>query len=337
MKLKTGIPAALAFLVLILDAKTAIYGATVGLQMCLQTVVPSLLPFFVLSMVLTSSIVGQNIRILRPVAKLFGIPKGAESLLVIGMLGGYPSGAQAVTQAYQSGGLRREDAHRMLAFCNLAGPSFLFGIVAGKFNSAAAAWLLWGIHILSAFLVSLILLGRSSGSASTPKGNPITLSVALRKSINVIAVVCGWIILFQVVIAVLDRWILWLLPPWMQVMITGLLELSNGCCDLGIITGEGLRFVVCSGMLAFGGLCVQMQTASVTDDLALKSYISGKILQGLFSITLSYVCQRFLFSYTDIVKIPLIFWLFLGIITAVLVYFLHGKQKNSSFSQLVGV
>ena len=46
------------------------------------------------------------------------------------------------------------------------------------------------------------------------------------------ATVCGWVELFRVLLAFLKRWIFWILPAAVHVAVTGILELSNGCCEL---------------------------------------------------------------------------------------------------------
>lgn len=326
-KLWTSIPAAFGLLVLILDTKTALTGASQALELCIRTVIPSLLPFFVLSILLTSALTGESIPFLRPLGRLCGVPRGAESLLLIGMLGGYPAGAQCVAQA----NLRKQDAQRMIAFCNLAGPAFLFGIVAGKFSSSYAPWLLWGIHIFSALFVANLLPGKSRETAVLRSGNPLRISDALQRSLRIMASVCGWIILFRILIAFLERWFLWLLPIPAQVAITGILELSNGCCDLGRISSEGLRFIIASAILASGGLCVTMQTVSVTSGLSLKTYLVGKFLQVLFSIFLAALLQA------RRMPIPILFWIAILLAIVITLKFLHKKQNNSSISQLVGV
>ena len=102
-------------------------------------------------------------------------------------------------------------------------------------------------------------------------------------SVKSMGIVCGWVVLFRIIVTFLQSWCLWLLPRWGQILVIGLLELSNGCCELsGIIDMEG-RFILCSCMLAFGGICVILQTASVIKGLSLSGYIKGKILQTIFS------------------------------------------------------
>ena len=101
------------------------------------------------------------------------------------------------------------------------------------------------------------------------------------------ATVCAWVILFRIIIAFLDRWILWLLPPEVRVAVIGVLELSNGCCSLTLVNDVRVRLILCSGMLALGGLCVTMQTVSSVRGLKMNQYYLGKILQFVCSILLS--------------------------------------------------
>lgn len=290
-----GIFAALGMLLLILDSRTALLGAQEGIGLCIQTVIPSLLPFFVLSGILVSSLTGTSLPVLRPLGALLGIPKGGESLLICGFLGGYPVGAKAVRDAWASGQLTKEDAQRLLSFCNNAGPAFLFGMAAPMFSGPFAGWLLWGIHILSAMFAGILLKIEPKSRIQFPSEDTVTLSEALKRALSVTAQVCGWVVLFRVVSAFLNHWFLWLLPGWAQAAITGFLELANGCIALGQVSGEELRFVLCSAMLAFGGVCVSMQTVSVTKGLDLRQYFAGKMLQTLFCILISIAIIRKMF------------------------------------------
>lgn len=287
-RIRSGVGACIGMLLLILDGKTALEGARSGVDLCLKTVVPSLFPFFLLSILLTSACMGSALRIFRPMGKLMGIPKGAESILIAGFLGGYPVGAQSIACAFRSGQLTREDAQRMLGFCSNAGPAFLFGMVACLFPRRWMAWALWIIHIAGAVLTALVLPGKSPQETALTPGSLPSLSNALISAIRVMSAVCGWVVLFRVVIAFLNRWVLWILPVPARVAVTGLLELSNGCFELTAISEISLRFLLCSGMLAFGGVCVTMQTVSVTEGLSIRFYILGKLLQTGFCLLLAW-------------------------------------------------
>ena len=269
---------------LIIDGQTALTGASEGIELCIKTVIPSLFPFFVLSSMLTSSLMGTSIGFLRPLFHCLGVPSGAESLVATGFLGGYPVGAQSVAGAYGAGVLSKNTAQRMLAFCNNTGPSFLFGMVSSVFLDRWMVWMLWAIHILGAIFAALMIPNKDTAPVKPVKAQVLNLSTAIVASIRVMAVVCAWIVLFRILIAFLNRWFLWLLPTSLQVAIMGVLELANGCCALEQIADVNLRFLICSGMLAFGGICVTMQTVSVTGGLSLKQYFLGKSIQTAFSV-----------------------------------------------------
>lgn len=314
-----GVGACFGMLALILDGQTALDGATEGLSLCFRTVIPSLFPFFVLSILLTSSLMGCKCTFLTRLGKLFHIPAGAESLLIPAFLGGYPIGAKTVAQIYQSGYIPKEDAQRLLAFCNNAGPAFLFGMMGSLFSARWMVWLLWTIHIFSAWIVSRFF-PVNTPSVSLRKGKPITPEEAVSSSLRTMGQVCGWIILFRTLIAFLKRWVLWILPEEIQVLVIGLLELANGCKELGTIANEPVRFLLGSCMLSCGGLCVSMQTVSVVQGLSVKNYFTGKLMQTFFSVLFSAALMYQLW------------WLFIPILP-VLSIILRKKEKRYSIPQ----
>jgi len=333
----TGIVSSIGMLLLILDAKTALSGAAEGVELCMRTVIPALLPFFLLSILLTGALTGQRIRLLEPLGRLCGMPAGSESLLILGFLGGYPAGAQAVAQAYRAGQLKKQDAERMLGFCSNAGPSFLFGIIALQFPSQRMVWVLWGIHILSAIAVGMILPDKSKSTTRIFPGRTVNIPEALMQALRIMAGVCGWVIVFRVIIAFCRRWFLWLLPEAAQIIWIGVLELANGCCCLGSITDTALRFVVCSGILAFGGLCVWMQTVSVTAGLGTGWYFPGKLLQALLSICLAWLWQRLMFPAHQQSDLSPFIAIVCGGIFVVSAIILRNKKKSSSIPVPIGV
>ena len=283
-KMTAAFSAAGLFL-MILDGKTAILAASEGIELCIRSVIPALFPFFVLSNLLTGSLIGQQIPFMKPVCRYLRIPEGAESLALTGFLGGYPVGAQCITTCWKAGQLSRRDAEQMLAFCNNAGPSFLFGII-GPILSVRNAWILWCVHLCSALLVSLCI--PSSPGTVTPKPRKaVRLPETLHHALETMASVCGWILLFRICIAFLKRWVLWLLPPPWSVAITGFMELTNGCLALDTLADQEIQFILCAAMLGFGGICVTMQTVSVTQGLRLRFYFPGKMVQTACSICLS--------------------------------------------------
>ena len=83
----TAIGCGLAMALLILDTATALSGMREGLQVCLETVIPSLFPFTVASLVL--------FKLKVPVLSQKAI------IMLLSHLGGYPVGAKLIDTAYK--------------------------------------------------------------------------------------------------------------------------------------------------------------------------------------------------------------------------------------------
>lgn len=320
-----GLIASSAMLVMILDAKTTFQSAQSGLLLCIRTVIPSLFPFFILSGILNSCLLGHKTNVLKPLGRLCKIPTGGESLLLIGLLGGYPVGAQIIAQVYQSGNISRKTAHRILGFCNNAGPAFLFGMLSPLFTNSYVPWIIWSIHIVSALLIGCFLPGKKADQCNISPLQPISFPKSLQNATKNIISVCGWVIAFRVIVGFFTRWFLWLFPEEMQVLLCGLLELSNGIVLLNNLPSEALRFVLSSFMLAFGGLCVAMQTASVTEDLGLGYYIPGKIIHALLATVISILLLPILFKHQIVIP-QLLPFMIVFIIPLILIPLLRRKK-----------
>ena len=293
-----GCFAAAAMGILILDSKTAAAGAEKGLMLCIETVIPALFPFFVLSTLLVG-VLNRTIPILKPLCKAFRIPSGSEGLLIVGFLGGYPVGAQCVSYGHKQNQLSKWNAERMLVICNNCGPSFLFGMAAAVFDQWYIPWCLWAIEILSAWITARFI-PCDGETVSIRHSDGCSLTDALQRSIRVMASVCGWIILFRLLMTSLDVWVLWMLPTEVQCAISGILELSNGCFDLVRIDNCGLRFLLCAAIVNFGGICVLLQTCSVVSKNINKAlYFPGKVFQGFISILISIFVELIIFSRSE--------------------------------------
>ena len=291
-------------LIIILDGKTALQGAISGIDLCLRTVIPSLFPFFILTGILSNTIIGHRFSLLQPICRFCKIPDGSASLLILGLLAGYPVGAQLVSQAQRDGNLSYSSAIRMAAFCNNAGPSFIFGILSTMFIHSYNAWFLWGIQIISALIVGVLLPSYNVDPCNLHKPSSISVTKAMERAIKTMASVCGWVIASRILLGFCKIWFLWRFPVAVQVLISGLFELSNGCVRLHEVSSEGLRFVLASILLSAGGLCVTMQTVSVSKKIITRVYFLGKVMQVFITFLLSLITQMLLYSGPDRLFFP---------------------------------
>lgn len=317
--------ACIVMLVLIVDANTAQNSAKEGLNLCIQSVIPSLFPFLLTMSILNNCITDMTFPVLKPICKICRIPFECGSYLLLGLLGGYPVGAKCINDAHINKVLTKIEARRLLAFCSNAGPSFIFGILGCLYASKAPVFVLWGIHILSALIVGMLLPStehrdyHSTYQIQKKADNIIS-------SIKTMSIICAWVLIFRMIIDYIQNTFLSELPVTIQIIISGALELTNGCMQLSGISNFGQRFVLSSVFLSFGGICVIMQTFSVTRNIGCSSYMIGKIMQTLISFLLASCCQFFIFDKYQCANVPISLTISALLILILIIFILY--QKN---------
>ncbi len=295
-----------------------------GIGLCLNVILPSLFPFFVLSSLCVELGVIQRLgslmgRVMEPLFRVNGSCAGA---FLLGILGGYPVGARTAIALYQSGDCTRSEAERLLSFCNNSGPAFILGVVgAGIFSSSRAGLLLYGAHVASSVLVGLVFrfYGGHSPSPSCPgvspaSGRPFSqaLIVSLRQAIQASGNICGFVVFFTVVIRLLfysgvisgaAAVLTWLLQglgmhqDWAESLLTGAIEMTSGVWSLRDAAGAmGDKLCMAAFILGWAGLSVHCQVLSFigTSGLSPKTYFFGKLLHGVLSAGLIFLISRFL-------------------------------------------
>lgn len=307
-------------LLLIFDAKHAIEGAKDGIILCLYTVIPTLFPYCVLSILFRSMISGRSLTILGAFERFIQVPKGYGTMLLLGMLGGYPAGAICIQEAIKDNSLRSDDVKYLRAFCNNAGPSFIIGIVAYCFKQKNYAVILILMQFLSALLCCLIFSKEYIVRYNTYSPQKTNLSAAIKQGSMNMVNICGIIILFRAFMNIIDIHLSLYLSQDIWVIIVGILELTNGIILLPVLNQEPLMFIAAAGMLSFGGLCITMQTIAFSPSGTGKYYIVGKIIQALLSMILAVIYLKL-----KLLSI-IIYFLIFGVIKL-----LKFTNKNGSF------
>ena len=292
--LAQGLGLVAAFGVLIALPQTAAEGVRSGLTLCGQVILPSLFPFFVCSnlFVLLGFSARVSARFGGLAARLLRLPPNAGSAFVIGMTGGYPAGAQAVGLLYERGELSRAEAEHALAVCNQAGPSGIFGFLAG------AGALLCGVQLLAAVLTCRLTAkpltaAQRAHSAPQRQAQPdfaAAFSESVRRAGMSAIHVCMFVTVFSVLSGYLRLAAGAHLPADAAPLALGALELSAGCAALRACTLAPVwKLCIASFLLSFGGLSILAQSRAAAADAGLEGrQLPGcKMLQGAIAAALT--------------------------------------------------
>lgn len=292
MKRRTGSNAFLVLCGLLIwflaDAQRIRNAAAEGLLLCGRSVIPALFPFMAVSTMLVSLGFGEwAAPRLSGLTSLYRLPGPAGSALLLGLVGGYPIGARTAAELYKKGSLTREEAERLLGFCNNSNPVFLISVLGvGIFGSSRTGVYLWLIHVLSALLTGFFFRG-SRGPARrqrVPRNIPcqeIPFAAAfvegVRSACNNMLAVCGFVLFFYVLASPLSG-----LGGLPGAGLVGFLELFS---LTPLLTADRAGFILASACAGWGGLSILCQTATVLEGsgLRLRSCVIGKVLQGLLA------------------------------------------------------
>ncbi len=260
-----------------------------GTELCLRSVIPSLLPFFVLTALFQARALPLRMgRLLEPVfRRCFRLSGAGGSVLLLGLVSGYPVGAAAVSALYRSGGCGRDEAQRLLAIGNNCGPAFLLGILGGRvFGKTGPAFCLLAIEICVTLWLGLFLrsLPGPEPRQGTAEARPVPLSAAFPQAVlragEGVLTVCAYVILFSVPLGFLPE----------SPLLRGIVELTGG---ISVLRGFSPENAALAAFLAsFGGLCVCAQVLRHASEagLSILPYLGLRLLHGLVSALAAWVC-----------------------------------------------
>jgi len=289
-----GAAAAVLTLALLWRPELAAAEARAGLLLCIQTVIPSLFPFFaVISLLLRLGAVNRLQHLFAPfMVPLFHLRGSAAAPLLAGLLGGYPSGAKAAAELYEEGLLSKEEAEVCLGFVNNCGPAFFLSYIGtGMLENERLGLWLYLIHVLSALLSGMLLCrlagirpnaGHLPPRLAAAPNFPQMFTAAVISSFAAVLNICAFVILFRTAAGVF---------PAAIGSFLGFFELISGCAFL---TPGRTGFVLAAALTGWGGLSVHCQTLAVIGPLSARWHLPGKTLQAVLSTFFAWILYPYL-------------------------------------------
>lgn len=341
---------------LVVYPKEGVMAATAGLKIFWEVVLPSLLPFFVLSEIMLGMGVVHCIGVLlEPLMRpLFNVPGVGAFALSMGLAAGYPMDAVITGKFRRNGMCTRVEGERLLSFTNTADPLFIFGAVAvGMFGRPDLGIVLGMAHYISSFTVGIIFKFYKNDTQEKIREIPEKPSAgifkravrallrarredgrtfgrlmgdAVKESMATLLMIGGFIMLFSVLVKMLEVFgILAVITPVIggilklfgidpvlaETVFNGILEIDLGTMAAGHAAAPlAERLMVASWIIAWSGLCVHGQVASVIHDTDIRMgpYMAARMIHGFLAAWYTWLLLGPLSQVTAMIVKPVPVW-----------------------------
>lgn len=278
----------------------ALKAAREGLNLWLNVMIPTLLPFLILTGILVQT--GLISRLLasfkKPWKIIFGSsPAGAYAVLV-GMLCGYPMGAKTASDLYENGQITKKEAEYLLTFVNQPSPVFVRTYLCqiclnDRVPFSKMMLILFASEWMTAQFFRFIIFRKKKyfgEETVTKKETPATssseafLDVSIMNGFETVTRLGGYILMFSILSACISHF--WNMKNLIGYTLSGILELTTGLCRLqNANIHMQWKYLLTLFLTAFGGICITFQTRSlVTRKLSMLPYITAKLLNGITTV-----------------------------------------------------
>ena len=307
---------------IIIFPNDSINAAKDGLDIWVNILMPSLLPFIIgANLIVYLKIVDIIGTIINPITQLVFNVSGKSSLVfAISAVSGYPVGARLASDLRLNKDISQYEGQRLVSFCSTSGPLFIIGAVAvGMLNNASLGYVMLICHYLGAITVGLLfrkyghekrqisnksIINNIKYIINTPEKNGffICFGNSVINGVNTLLAVGGFVIIFSVVFKILALFniidgvssIICFLFSFSGItkeicsaFISGLFEITIGCNNISDITyvSELTKASLCSFIIGFSGLSILAQCCSfiAKTDIKTNIYIFNKFLHGIFA------------------------------------------------------
>ena len=278
----------------------SVQAASIGLNLWYENMLPTLLPFSILSYILIhSGILDHFTQEIHKILKhLFPVSSGGLYPLVAGLLFGFPMGSKITAELVQSGKISYEEGQRLFCVCNNISPMFIGSFILNQSLQRPELRMATYLILYTPPLVLYMIWNRKKQfrvpterthlSKKTASMNFQLIDAGIMNGFETLAKLGGYIILFAILAQMTT-----LLPiqnPVLKCLLIGFTEITNGIAYTAKQNfGFPLAYPLMMAYTAFGGLSGFAQTASMVKDaeFSMIPYLRMKLIGTACSFVLA--------------------------------------------------
>lgn len=273
-----------------------------GLILWFEQVLPSLLPFAILSNIIIASDILPTLmgRLLPLIKKVMPVSEYGAFTLLSGFLFGFPMGSKNCAGLLREGKMEKQEAEVLFIITNNMSPVFIQSyILVQQLN--LPQYFGWSICILylPPLLLGKYLLHKNRNSENIHKKSASRLKInfqivdaGIMNGFETLTKIGGYIMIFSILASC---FLLLPVPAILKTVGIGVIELTNGIHYLSS-TALSLesKYVLAMVFTAFGGLSGIAQTSAMIKDtgLSMKKYIGTKLILCIITGILAHLLMQ---------------------------------------------
>ncbi|MFV0275127.1 MAG: hypothetical protein ACK5HL_02670 [Bacilli bacterium] len=313
----------LIFLILIItyelltESQNIITSIRFACDIWINSIFPSLFPFFVVSEILVNlglpDFLGELFKNISN--KLFKISGQSAFIIIMSLISGFPSSGKYTKELYENKVIDENEASKILMFTHFSNPLFISATICTIFlDNINVAWIIFLSHYLSNFIIGILVRNfhpsklkkekislknafnsifekrrKSNESFGTILTNSILNSISTL--FNILGVISIFLALTTLIKTHID-----LSPIW-EAILSGLFEMTHGIKEISLLNiSLNLKIILSTMLISFGGFSVHMQIYSIISDTKIKywPFLCGRIMHFSFSGIICFLIFSFI-------------------------------------------
>ena len=273
----------LSFL-LIIFPKDIAESAVLGIENCINIIIPSMFAFMVISTYIMSSNIYEII--FTPLFVIFNhiirLNKSLFSVFCLSLIGGYPIGIKLLKELIAQNKNYSEISAVMSGFCYCISPTFAITMIGlGLYGNAEVGLIIYISNVIACIIMAIIQSHRNNLKVSdiniSKKGGII---YSINSSANALYKICSIIIIFNIMLTAIESLLL-VFQAKIPIIIKSFIEISN---VVNLSNPNMASLPIISALSSTGGLCVLFQSYSlIGDDFSPTVFLISRLPCALIS------------------------------------------------------
>ncbi len=289
-----------AAFILLKFSSFSVSGVKKGIDICTDSLIPSLYPFMILTNYYALSQISEvRIGIIdKHFGLLYRLPGCCAAVILFSFVGGLPVGAKMSVALYERGLISKEQCGRMLCFCVNPGPAFVISAVGmTMLGSKSTGVIIYVSLLLSSVIIGIVsryfssadetYINSISAKNSAVKGTP--LETAVLKSSKSIFGICAWVVAFSCLNEITVNLNL------SEAVKNFILCTSEMTCG-SMKAAESFSAPIIAAVIGFSGFCGHMQLMGAINkaEMKYKYFLVSRIINsGLSTVICSFLMKCF--------------------------------------------